>query len=103
MIQEIKYVLWRRMARKAVKEGKTLSCPMCHDPIVPGDFVGIQYSAKGSKGSPVHAGIHFSLSKRRAFCETGAVGCAVWDGTQLIGTGESVADKAYRTWKSHVG
>ena len=96
MIEMIRYWLWKRDARKAVKMGLTAICYSCNDPIVPGDFIGIGIN-KDKKEVFVHAGYHFSLSKADAFCETGAIGCAYWDGRQVVGFGESLVAKTIRT------
>lgn len=101
MIKIIHYWLWKRRAKKAFAEGLTAECAICSDPIVPGDFIGI-CTTTDDKRVLVHAGYHFSLSKISDFCETGAIGCAVWDGKQAVGIGESLAAKAMRTGEPQV-
>ncbi len=96
MITWITRLLWVRRAKKAIAEGKTTTCAMCDTPIIPGDFVAV---GENEKGDPVvvHAGYHFTLTGEDAICETGALGSAIWDGNQAVGTGESLLAKAART------
>lgn len=101
MLKRFRYWRWKRSAKKAVAEGLSTECHMCDDPIVPGDFVGIGVT-KDQKEVLVHAGYHFSLSHIDAFCETGAIGCAVWDGKQALPLGESLAARAMRTGQPQV-
>ncbi len=90
------------MARKAIQEGKVTPCFVCEEPIVPGDFVAVGFVEGDPKEKLVHAGYHFSLKKMNAFCETGAEGCAVWDGKEAVGLGESLAAKAMRTGQPQI-
>jgi hypothetical protein len=96
------YFRWKRMARKAIEAQKTAPCALCDDPIVPGDFVGICTVGSDSKERMVHTGFHFTIDGRNAFCETGAVGCGIWDGERVAGIGESLAAKAIRTGQPQV-
>jgi hypothetical protein len=102
MFKSIRYYFWKRKAKKAVAAGLTAKCCACNDPIVPGDFVGTGVNKK-NRPILVHSGFHFSLSKRDAFCETGAIGTGFWDGHQVQGTGESLAAKALRTHEIQIG
>src|SRR3989344_4961854 len=93
-----RYWRWKRMAGKAIAENRIAECIDCDDPIVPGDFVAVESSCSDvSHQHLVHAGFHFTLNNRNAFCETGAVGIGYWDGIQVINCGESLAAKALRT------
>ncbi len=102
MLEWIRYALWKKMARKAIEAKKIAQCVLCDDPIVPGDFVGICTVGDALEERLVHAGYHFTLNDRDAICETGAIGCGVWDGEKVIGTGESLAEKALRTGKVQI-
>jgi hypothetical protein len=89
------YWRWKRRARKAIAAGHVAKCANCDDPIVPGDFV--TRGLDGDQPVLVHAGFHYTLRERDAFCETGAVGTGFWTETGFMGTGESLAAKALRT------
>jgi hypothetical protein len=52
--------------------------------------------------SLIHAGFHFTLSARSAFCETGAVAIGWWDGERVVGEHESLVAKAIRTGEVQV-
>lgn len=101
MFERFIYWRWKRKAQKAVEAGLTAQCCACDDLIVPGDFIGIGMD-KDRKEVLVHAGYHFSLSRIDAFCETGAIGCAFWDGHQVVGLGESLGAKAMRTGQPQI-
>jgi hypothetical protein len=96
MFKKISYWLWKRKAKQAVVAGKTATCCMCDDPIIPGDFVGIGLDEEGNEVL-MHAGFHFSLSGMHAYCETAAVGCGTWNGNRVAHIGESSVSKAFRT------
>jgi hypothetical protein len=84
MLEWIDYFFWKKRAKKAQALGKTTRCVACDDPIVPGDFVGICFVGNDPTEKLIHAGYHFSISKIDAFCDTGAVGSAVWNGTKAL-------------------
>lgn len=71
-IDYVRWWLWKRRARK-VPQDQQGSCAMCGKSIFPGDLVAVATS-----GEVVHAGFHFSLDEREAFCESGDVGNAFW-------------------------
>ncbi len=102
MSKRVHYFFWKKRAKKAVVLGQITSCVACDDPIVPGDFVGICHVGDDPAKKLIHAGFHFSLSEMDAFCETGAIGCAFWDGEKAVGIGESMAATAIRTGKPQV-
>lgn len=89
------------MARKAIADGLVAKCSFCEDPIVPGDFVASGSDEHGF-AILVHAGFHFTLEKRDAFCETGAVSNGVWNGKWVESLGESLAARALRTGEPQV-
>jgi|GEM_PF-4173695 len=91
MFEYIQHALWKRKSRRAVVEGKTAFCVRCDDPIVSGDFVGICFLHDSPEAKLIHAGFHFSLTNRNAFCETGAIGSAVWDGEKAVNFGKPLA------------
>ena len=99
MLKRIRYALWKRKARKAIREGLTAPCMSCDDPIVPGDFIGISHFRGSSEKKLIHSGYHVSMSQMDAFCETGAIGAAFWNGKEAVGIGESLGAKAIRTGK----
>lgn len=72
-----RYWCWKRMARKAIASGWIAQCALCDAPIVPGDFVGVGTNPKDNSTMLVHAGYHFTLNNRDAFCETGAIGSGI--------------------------
>jgi len=102
MFDIISYWIWRRKAVKALKKNLTAVCNFCHEPIFPGDFVGIAENKEG-KTVLIHAGFHYSLNSRNAICETGVVGSAVWDGKRVISTCESLLDKAFQPFRNKSG
>jgi hypothetical protein len=100
------YWSWKKMARRAIAEGKTAFCVCCDDPIIPGDFVAVARIATATVASTagecsdsshlrlVHAGHHYTLNERDAFCETGGVGVGFWDGEKVVSTGPSAVAEA---------
>jgi hypothetical protein len=100
VLKRIHYFFWKRSAKKAIALGRTTSCVSCDDPIMPGDLVAACCTGDApEKKKLVHAGHHFSLTEMDAFCETAAVGCAVWDGKEVIGIGEAIVSNVIRTDK----
>ena len=102
MIRRICYFFWKRRAEKAFRDGQTAVCAGCKDPIVPGDFVARCWLPNDPTERLVHAGFHFSLSKIDAYCTSGALGSAIWNGKEVVGIGESLAAKAIRTGEVQV-
>lgn len=90
---------WKKMALKAIAEGRTAKCITCEDPIVPGDLVAICYSSESDERDKEyleHAGLHFTLNEYNAFCTTGAVIGGRWDGKRVVqftGLREAIASK----------
>lgn len=82
MLSIIGYWLWKRKARKALKEGKTAICGYCEQPIFPGQWIAIAYD-ENNRHIIIHAGYHYSLAERHAFCETGFVACGIWNGESI--------------------
>jgi len=98
----IRYTLWKRGANKAIAKKLTAECCLCDDPIVPGDFVGVGCD-ENNKPVLVHAGWHFTLKKRDAFCDTDAISTGIWDGHQVHSKGESLLAKVAETGQSQIG
>lgn len=81
-----------------MKNCVTVQCAICFDHIVPGDFVGERVS-----GELVHAGYHFTLAERNAFCETGGIGIGYWNDQRVEYIGESTVEKVFRTGETQIG
>lgn len=95
MFHYIHWLLWKRRMKKVSQE-QLGTCLLCNDPVYPGDFVGVT-----TDGKVVHAGFHWTMHDRNAFCETGAVGSATWtsEGTPRK-IGPMGAEIAMKTGKS---
>ena len=86
-----KWWFWKRWARKVVIEDCG-TCALCRERLYPGDFVGIT-----TEGKPVHAGFHFSMTEKDAFCETAAIGNGIWGKDGFARTCESAIEESLRT------
>ena len=93
-----RYPRWKRIAKKALVEEKTCPCAACNDPIFPGDFVALTVD-----GNLVHAGFHYTLNEKNAFCITAAVGCGYWNGQTVENTLIPLAVKAIKTGTPQIG
>lgn len=83
MNSTFRYLTWKLKAKRAVAKNLTLTCNYCKEPIVPGDKVAKATSRiRGNK--LVHAGMHFSISKKEAYCELESLANGIWDGHTII-------------------
>ena len=101
MFDWIRWWVWKRKARRAVRESLTAACCHCNDHIFPGDFVGVGINETKEK-ILVHAGYHNSLKEKYVICESGGIGVGFWDGKEVAGIGESLASKALRTGRPQI-
>ena len=66
------WLFWRYAAKEMPQE-QLGTCVHCGGPVYPGQVIAVT-----TDDEPMHAGHHYTLKSRQAFCETAALGSAVW-------------------------
>ncbi len=96
-IEYLKWVSWKKMAKKAISDGRTTKCRICQDHIFPGDkVVKVQHEHTHPGEFLVHIAIaptmvrlggHFSLKSRYKSCALlfeNQKNLGTWNGSQFI-------------------
>ncbi|OHB21492.1 MAG: hypothetical protein A2939_03105 [Parcubacteria group bacterium RIFCSPLOWO2_01_FULL_48_18] len=102
--EDIKWRRWKKGATRAIDSGRVTLCAICNDHVFPNDFVAEAFVGDDPTPKLIHAGFHYSMKERSAFCAMGAIGTGFWDGEKFVKTmTESTAQAAIRTGEAQVG
>jgi len=91
VLKYIRWLFWKRRAKRAIGKGLTTRCILCDDFIFPGQFVAVCAGEIEENDRLVHAGFHFTLRAQNFFCETATVGIGWWNGKRVVGWKETIA------------
>ncbi|MEK7150905.1 MAG: hypothetical protein AAB783_01765 [Patescibacteria group bacterium] len=83
LMSSLKYLNWKFHAHQAIRMHQTRDCLHCSDPVVPEDLVG-EHREPGGVVKLFHAGTHYSLNAKAAYCAPETMAVGRWDGQRVV-------------------